>query len=259
VGQLEATGVFGTATFTQSSGDPDLVVDGNGAISAPDTLPTGDYSASGTDTDGFNNGSWSFTLDVVDPKPTVSSVNPSSGTLNGGQSITIDGTGFVLGAQVHIAQGHGPSVSGGAVVATNVVVVSSDVITATTPAATLAGSFNLFVVTPGGISAPTAGDLYRYKDPVPTVSGISPTSGSVSGGQPITITGTGFVSGAKVEIGRGGGPGPTAARATNVDVVSSTEITATTGATSVAGSGYVFVQTPGGISVHNTGAKYKYS
>jgi hypothetical protein len=54
----------------------------------------------------------------------------------------------------------------------------------------------------------------------PTVSSISPNSGSTAGGTAVTITGTNFASGATVTIG--------AAAATNVVVVSATQITATT-------------------------------
>jgi hypothetical protein len=57
--------------------------------------------------------------------------------------------------------------------------------------------------------------------PAPTVSSITPTSGTVSGGTHVTITGTGFQSGATVSIG--------GTAATGVTVVSSTSITATTG------------------------------
>jgi endonuclease/exonuclease/phosphatase family metal-dependent hydrolase len=56
--------------------------------------------------------------------------------------------------------------------------------------------------------------------PAPTVSAISPTSGSTSGGTSVTITGTGFSSGAIVTLG--------GTSATGVTVVSSTSITATT-------------------------------
>lgn len=56
--------------------------------------------------------------------------------------------------------------------------------------------------------------------PAPTVTAISPTSGSTSGGTSVTITGTGFSSGATVSLG--------GTAATNVTVVSSTSITATT-------------------------------
>nr|AUN35700.1 hypothetical protein [uncultured bacterium] len=56
--------------------------------------------------------------------------------------------------------------------------------------------------------------------PAPTVTAISPTSGSTSGGTSVTITGTGFSSGATVTLG--------GTSATSVTVVSSTSITATT-------------------------------
>jgi len=53
---------------------------------------------------------------------------------------------------------------------------------------------------------------------------VLPSSSSKTGvgdgerGTPITITGTGFVAGAKVEVGQGNGAGPTAIEASNVVV-----------------------------------------
>jgi hypothetical protein len=76
---------------------------------------------------------------------------------------------------------------------------------------------------------------------VPTVSSVSPALGSVNGGTPIKITGTNFVPGAKVEIGQGNGPGSTAIAATEVVVVSPTEITAVTGGTAKAGTWNLYV------------------
>ena len=57
-------------------------------------------------------------------------------------------------------------------------------------------------------------------NPAPKVSAISPNSGTASGGAAVTITGTGFQSGATVTIG--------GAAATAVTVVSNTSITAKT-------------------------------
>jgi hypothetical protein len=57
-------------------------------------------------------------------------------------------------------------------------------------------------------------------NPAPKVSAISPNTGTASGGAAVTITGTGFQSGAAVTIG--------GAAATSVTVVSSTSITAKT-------------------------------
>ena len=59
-------------------------------------------------------------------------------------------------------------------------------------------------------------------NPAPTVSAISPTSGTTAGGTPVTITGTGFLAGATVSLG--------GTAATGVTVVNSTSITATTAA-----------------------------
>src|SRR5205814_4261318 len=58
--------------------------------------------------------------------------------------------------------------------------------------------------------------------PPPTVSAISPSSGTAAGGTPVTITGTGFLAGATVKLG--------GTAATGVTVVNSTSITATTAA-----------------------------
>ena len=56
--------------------------------------------------------------------------------------------------------------------------------------------------------------------PAPTVTAISPATGTTSGGTPVTVTGTGFISGATVSI-RG-------VAASSVVVVNSTTITAVT-------------------------------
>jgi hypothetical protein len=56
--------------------------------------------------------------------------------------------------------------------------------------------------------------------PAPTVTAISPTTGSTSGGASVTVTGTGFLAGARLSLG--GSP------ATSVAVVSSTSLTAVT-------------------------------
>src|SRR6185503_6811140 len=58
--------------------------------------------------------------------------------------------------------------------------------------------------------------------PAPTISGINPTSGSVSGGTSVTISGSNFAGGASVKIG--------GVTATSVNVVSGSAITAVTGA-----------------------------
>ena len=80
------------------------------------------------------------------------------------------------------------------------------------------------VVTNPDAQAGTLNNGYTYSgtNPAPTVSAISPTSGTTGGGTPVTITGTGFLTGATVSLG--------GTAATGVTVVSSTSITATTAA-----------------------------
>ena len=133
--------------------------------------------------------------------PTVSSVSPSSGTVNGGTHIRITGTNFVAGATVEIAQGQGAGPT--AIPASEVVVVSPTEITATTGGSAKPGTFNLFVIDSGRTSPANPGDDYTYNYPKPTVSSVSPSSGTVNGGTHIRITGTNFVAGATVEIGQG--------------------------------------------------------
>jgi hypothetical protein len=181
--------------------------------------------------------------------PTVASIKPAAGPPSGGTAITITGTGFVAGARVEIGQGQGAGPS--AIAATNVTVVSSTKITAITGGAAKPGTWNLFVVTAGGASAIHAPfDDFTYAA-VPSVSSVAAATGPRSGGTAITITGTGFVAGARVEIGQGQGVGPSAIAATNVTVVSSTKITAITGGAAKPGTWNLYVLTPGGISRAN--------
>ena len=138
--------------------------------------------------------------------PFVSSVSPNSGPPAGGTAVTITGTNFAGGATVTF----------GSAAATNVTVVNSTTITATTPAGS-AGAVTV-TVTVGGQSGSLASG-FTYATP-PTVTGVSPNSGSTSGGTAVTITGTNFATGATVKFG--------STPATNVTVVNSTTITATT-------------------------------
>ena len=86
---------------------------------------------------------------------------------------------------------------------------------------------------------------------VPVVTGVSPTYGPVSTSTPITITGTGFAGATAVTVG--------GTAATNVVVVSSTEITATTPASSTVGQVDVLVTTPSGISSSVSADEYTFA
>jgi IPT/TIG domain len=185
-----------------------------------------------TDTNGTSTGGPSYTY-VAPPKPTVSAISPAEGSTVSATSVTITGSGFVSGATVKI---------GGK--ASSVKVLSSTEITAKTPTSA-AGSDEVVVTDADGTSS--GGPSYTYvAPPVPTVSAISPVEGSTAAGTSVTVTGSGFVSGASVKIG---------GKATAVTVVSPTEITARTPA-HVAGSYEVAVTDLDGTS--SAGPSYTY-
>jgi IPT/TIG domain len=111
------------------------------------------------------------------------------------------------------------------------------------------------------VAVDALGDYFTYTAAapvVPTVSKVSPNTGPTSGGTAITITGTGFVSGATVVIGQGNGSGAGAIATTSVKVVSPTEITAVTGGGAKTGTWTLFVTTSGGTSAANSGAYFTY-
>src|SRR5580704_6894048 len=135
------------------------------------------------------------------------------------------GTNFATGATVKF----------GATAATSVVVVNGTTITATTPAGS-AGAVTVTVTVNGQSGSLTNGFTYGVP---PTVSSVSPNSGPTLGGTAVTIAGTNFAAGATVTFG--------ATAATNVVVVSGTQITATTPAGS-AGAVTVTVTNPGSQS-----------
>ncbi len=81
----------------------------------------------------------------------------------------------------------------------------------------------------------------------PTITSVSPSSGSTSGGTGVTITGTNFISGTTVTFG--------GTAATNITIVSSTSITATTRA-HAAGSVNVVVSNTNGSNTLTNGFTY---
>jgi hypothetical protein len=78
----------------------------------------------------------------------------------------------------------------------------------------------LFILNGSGVPSIASFVFLSSSGPAPTVSSVSPNSGSVSGGTTLTIVGTNFAPGATVSFA--------GTVATDVTVVSSTSITATT-------------------------------
>jgi autotransporter-associated beta strand protein len=101
----------------------------------------------------------------------------------------------------------------------------------------LAGTVDVTVVTPSGISPVSSADQFTYF--AAAVTGVSPAAGPSAGGTTVTITGTGFTGAMLVAFG--------SLAASSFTVNSDTQITATSPA-EPAGTVGVTVVTPSGIS-----------
>jgi hypothetical protein len=258
-GGSAVTGYTVTATDQSNSLNGGQTAEGTSTSIAVTGLTDGDsYTFTVTATNAVGTGVPSGPSNAVvsDPLPSVSSISPPAGPLVGGQAITITGTGFTTGDTVEIGQGDGLQSS--AIAATGVTYVSSIELTATTGAAKNNGTYNVFVITPGGTNVgqrPIVTYIYGH----PGVTSVSPAAGPLVGGQDITITGSGFTPGATVEIGLGQGLNASDIAATDVTYVSRTELTAVTGAATKAGNYYyVHVVTAGGTNKNTSGARYEY-
>ena len=169
--------------------------------------------------------------------PRITSVSPGSGPAAGGTSVTIAGTGFT-GAT---------AVSFGGTAAKSFTVNGATSITAVAPAAA-GGTVDVTVTNGGGSSVATASDQFTFVA-VPSVSSLSPKSGSVGGGTEVTITGANFTGATQVTFG-----GTPAGFWVNSD----TSITAIAPAAEAAGSVYVRVTSLGGRSATGAGNRFSY-
>jgi phosphatidylserine/phosphatidylglycerophosphate/cardiolipin synthase-like enzyme len=136
---------------------------------------------------------WSFTTGgtTATSGATVTSVSPASGSSTGGTLVTITGTNFAAGA----------TVSFGLASATNVTVVNSTTITATTPPY-VAGAANVAVMNQAGDSGSLqSGFTYTSTSPLPKLNVVVPNTGSPAGGDTVTITGSNLVRGMTVTFG----------------------------------------------------------
>lgn len=165
--------------------------------------------------------------------PTVGSVSNRTGSPSGGNTITVNGSNF-YGASVTIATK----------AATSSVDAQGQTLAVTVPSGA-AGTAAISIATPvGSVSAGS----YTYAS-APTVTSVAPTAGNVSGNTSVTITGTGFVTGAVVKFDTVTAP--------NVVVNSPTQIIARS-PVHAAGVASVTVTTVGGTSAASGGAAFRY-
>jgi DNA-binding beta-propeller fold protein YncE len=206
---------------------------GNGQFSSPDGIAV---SQSGNIyvADTYNSRIQEFSQI---PVPVVTGITPAYGPITGGAVVTITGSGFTGATNVTF----------GTTAATSFTVINDTSITATAPAE-IAGTVDVMVTTPNGISATSASDQYTYG--APAVTGITPAYGPITGGAVVTITGSGFTGATNVTFGT--------TAATSFTVINDTSITVTVPA-EIAGTVDVTVTTPGGTSTISPADKYTYS
>jgi hypothetical protein len=113
--------------------------------------------------------------------PTIIRVSPGKGAAAGGTTVTITGTNFTGATAVKF----------GSMSAEGLAVKSATSITAVSPAEAV-GTVDLTVTTPAGASAISTHDRFQF---TPTVTSLSPNTGSKGGGTGVTVTGSGFVLG----------------------------------------------------------------
>jgi uncharacterized protein YhjY with autotransporter beta-barrel domain len=172
---------------------------------------------------------------TYDPKLELFSISPASGPKSGGNSVVLTGTGFNVVTAVKFDT-----------LSATFTIDSTTQITAKAPAHA-AGPADIFVVGGGWNVGVNNGGKYVYSSG-PTVTGLSPAYGMRDGGNNVTVTGTGFASGATVKFG--------SVSATGVAVNSATQITAK--APAGAGIVDVTVTVGGATSPATTASKYVY-
>ena len=167
--------------------------------------------------------------------PTVTGVSPVSGPATGGTTVTIAGTNLASATAVKF----------GAAVAT-IVSDTATRIVATSPVGS-AGAVDVTVATAAGVSKTSAADKFSYVS-APAVTGVSPATGSMTGGTAVTIMGTDLTGATAVKFG-----------ATAATIVSdtATRIVVTSPAGSV-GTVDVTVTTVGGTSQTSAADNFTY-
>jgi plastocyanin len=135
--------------------------------------------------------------------PTLTDVNPSSGSTAGGANVTLTGTNFASGCTVDFGGSAG----------TGTAVPNSTTITTTTPAHA-AGAVTVTVTCPSGTASLTNGFTFTN---APSITSVNPTSALP--GTTVTITGTGFQNGVMVSFRGVASPTVTFVNATTLQAV----------------------------------------
>ena len=175
--------------------------------------------------------------------PSITKVTPHLGPTSGGTQVTLTGKKLSEVSEILI----------GGQAATSVTEVSATEIEATVPADVVTGAVSVVAIGSSGESSVSSKDSFKYKDfsQAPTVTKVSPASGSLSGGNEVTISGTDLVGATEVEFGTNA--------ATSFKVTkggTKIKVEAPAGST---GTVDITVTRPGGTSAVVTADRYTYT
>jgi hypothetical protein len=174
------------------------------------------------------NESWSY------PPLSITNVNPSSGSIAGGFSVEVTGSGFTYM--------NGFSINSSAVASFNI--VSNTVYTFTAPAKDVGGYYSFTIR--NNVNSFTLNNAFTYYG-IPTITTTSRTIGNLEGGDLIYITGSNLVLTSEITFG--------GVAATNISEVSDSILSCYTPAHAT-GLVDITVTTPGGVVTSSNAYKY---
>ncbi len=237
---------------------------GSGSVDITVTTPGGTSPTTAADTYAYA------------PVPTITKVAPNHGSINGGTSVTITGSGFEPTGTNRNFTTTRVSVGGVAVMATPCpgaptapcynVNSATQIFIEDFPAHAV-GPVDITATTIGGTSALSSADKFFYGATFPTVTFLSQKFGAEKGGAVVTITGTNFsstggITVADVFFGSTDVPAsnafPCVGSAGCFTVVGPSQITAYAPAASSAGAVDVTVKTTIGTSGTSAADRYSY-
>jgi hypothetical protein len=241
-GSTPATVTADSATSITATAPP-----GTGSVDVTVTTPDGTSAVSSAD---------QFTYTVVVPPPTVTAISPVTGPTAGGTHVTITGTNLAGATAVDFGSTPG-----------TITADSPTSVTATSPAG--AGTVDVTVVTPSGVSPPVAADQFSFGAQVlthlsswtdPQSCGIAATTTVPAHASKVVATlvgGTGGGGGGAASSNSGGAGGPGSSVVGTFPVIPGTSLTTTSGcngATAPHGSGVVSTGGAGGLGYSNGGS-----
>ncbi len=228
---------FGSA----STEEFDVVNDSTIDVNAPGVWSAGIVNVTVTNPDGTSATSSADQYAYGGPAvaPAVTSVTPNSGPLSGETEVVIDGSGFSSATAVYFGAAEA-----------EFSVESASVIDVYSPSASTAGTVDVTVVNPFGTSSTSSADQFSYVAPL-AITSISPGGGPTTGDTLALINGSGFTGATGVTFGGVSAP--------SYQVLSDTEILATSPAFTSPYDVQVQVTTPYGASASSSGDGFQYA